>query len=91
MSYLEDDIITTYNMASIDKVQPPINMSVVDEYLKKISSNEDECIRAIEYIDQLSFYDKLALTLSIEILGSSFDLIKSNGFIEWSRVHKKTD
>jgi L-fucose mutarotase/ribose pyranase (RbsD/FucU family) len=84
MSYLDDDIITKHNMATIDEIPEALS-----EYLTKISSNEDEYRMAIEYIEQLEFYDKLALTLSIEILGSSFDLIKSNGFIEWLQTHKK--
>jgi hypothetical protein len=45
----------------------------------------------MEYIRQLDFYDKIALTLSIEILGSSFDLLKSNGFKEWIQSKKKKD
>lgn len=77
MSDLLDDITTLNNMANIE------------EYLETKIINEDERIIATEYIQQLDFYDKIALTLSIEILGSSFDLLKSNGFKEWLQSKKK--
>jgi hypothetical protein len=84
MSYLEDDITTKHNMASIDETQ-----CIVEEYLEKKIITEEDRISANEYIQQLDFYDKIALTLSIEILGSSFDLLKSNGYMEWFRSSKK--
>ena len=86
MSDLLDDITTHNNMANIEE-----NPSVVEEYLETKIINEDERIIATEYIQQLDFYDKIALTLSIEILGSSFDLLKSNGFKEWLHSNKKKD
>ena len=86
MSYLFDDITTIHNMASIQETP-----SVTETYLETKIINEDDRIIAIEYIQQLDFYDKMALTLSIEILGSSFDLLKSNGFKEWLQSKKKED
>jgi hypothetical protein len=86
MSYLLDDITTIYNMANIEETP-----SVTETYLETKIINEDDRIIANEYIQQLDFYDKIALTLSIEILGSSFDLIKSNGFKEWLQSKKKED
>jgi hypothetical protein len=86
MSYLLDDITTIHNMASVQETP-----SVTETYLETKIINEDDRIIAIEYIQQLDFYDKMALTLSIEILGSSFDLIKSNGFKEWLQSKKKED
>jgi len=86
MSDLLDDITTLNNMANIEETP-----SVVQEYLETKIINEDDRITANEYIQQLDFYDKIALTLSIEILGSSFDLIKSNGFKEWLQSKKKED
>jgi len=84
MSFLDDDIITKQNMVSIEE-----NISIVDEYVETKIPNEEQRMMAIEYIQQLEFYDKMALTLSIEILGSSFDLIKSNGFKEWHTLRVK--
>lgn len=86
MSDLLDDITTLNNMANIEETP-----SVVDEYLETKIINEDERIIAREYIQQLDSYDKMALTLSIEILRSSFDLLKSNGFKEWVQSKKKND
>lgn len=87
MSYLHDDINTIYNMSNIDETP-----NVIDEYLEKKINTEEDKISACEYIQQLNFYDKIALTLSIEILGSSFDLLKSNGYKEWiCSFNKKKD
>jgi hypothetical protein len=86
MSDLLDDITTLNNMANIEETP-----CVIEEYLETKIINEDERIIATEYIQQLDFYDKMALTLSIEILGSSFDLLKSNGFKEWLQSKKKKD
>jgi hypothetical protein len=83
---LINDITTIHNMASVQETP-----SVTETYLETKIINEDDRIIAIEYIQQLDFYDKMALTLSIEILGSSFDLIKSNGFKEWLQSKKKED
>lgn len=84
MGDLLDDITTRNNMATIEETT-----DVAKEYLETKIINEDERILATEYIQQLEFYDKIALTLSIEILGSSFDLLKSNGFKEWIQTKKK--
>jgi hypothetical protein len=86
MSDLLDDITTLNNMANIEET-----LSVVEKYLETKITNEDDRIIATEYIQQLDFYDKIALTLSIEILGSSFDLLKSNGFKDWFQSPKKKD
>ena len=94
MSYLDDDIIIRNNMATIDEINCETgritHTSIVNEYLEKIADEEDR-IKATEYIQQLDYYDKVALHLSIEILGSSFDLLKSNGFCEWYQSHKKNN
>jgi hypothetical protein len=84
MSYLIEDITTLHNMANIEEIP-----SVAENYLMTKIINEDDRIIAMDYIQQLDFYDKIALTLSIEILGSSFDLLKSNGFKEWIQSKKK--
>lgn len=86
MSDLLDDITTLNNMANIEETP-----SVAEKYLETKITNEGDRIIATEYIQQLDFYDKIALTLSIEILGSSFDLLKSNGFKDWFQSKKKGD
>jgi len=37
----------------------------------------------LEYLEQLNILEKKAYSIAKKHLGSSFDLIKSNGFIEW--------
>lgn len=86
MGDLLDDITTRNNMANIEETP-----SVAEKYLETKITNEGDRIIATEYIQQLDFYDKIALTLSIEILGSSFDLLKSNGFKDWFQSRKKED
>lgn len=39
-----------------------------------------------EYIDSLNAKEKKAYHIAKNHLGSSFDLIKSNGFIEWKKT-----
>lgn len=41
------------------------------------------------YLDQLSPIEKIALVIAEEHLGTSFDLQKSNGFIEWCKQFDK--
>lgn len=84
MSYLDDDITTKHNMSNIEEPN-----DIVEDYLEKKIITEEDRISASEYIQQLDFYDKIALTLSIEILGSSFDLLKSNGYKLWIDSYNK--
>jgi len=39
----------------------------------------------IEYLKQLNPIEKKAYTIGIQHLGSSFNLIKSNGYINWKK------
>ena len=48
------------------------------------SSTKEENIISI-YIQQLSPIEKIAMEIAQEHLGTSFDIQKSNGFIEWSK------
>jgi len=79
MEYLGDDIIIRSNMATIN------NDAIITNYLSKFESDEYSMAGALEYIHQLDAYDKLAIAISIRLLNSSFDLFKSNGYIEWER------
>ncbi len=44
-------------------------------------SSEELLVR--EYILEMDELDKIALRIAMEHLGTSFDIIKSNGYIEW--------
>ena len=42
----------------------------------------------IKYLKQLNPIEKKAYTIGKEHLGSSFNLIKSNGYINWKETNK---
>lgn len=84
MDYLMDDIIVTTNMPTDEE-----RNRIVNEYLSANIKEEEEMILACEYISQLDAYDRVALSLSIGLLGTSFDLLKSNGYIDWIKTLKK--
>ena len=50
------------------------------ENYQNLSSEEKE------YIDSLDSKEKKAYNIAKDHLGYSFDLIKSNGFIEWKKT-----
>lgn len=84
MNYLMDDIIVTSNMPTDEE-----RARVVTDYLTANIKEEEDMILAYEYISQLNSFDKLALSLSIGLLGTSFDLLKSNGYIDWLKSIRK--
>ena len=84
MNYLMDDIIVTSNMPTDEE-----RARVVTDYLTANIKEEEDMMLAYEYISQLDSFDKLALSLSIGLLGTSFDLLKSNGYIDWLKSIRK--
>ena len=50
------------------------------------SENETLSPDEREYIESLTMKEKKAYYIAKTHLGSSFDLIKSNGFIEWKKT-----
>jgi hypothetical protein len=84
MDYLMDDIIVTSNMPTDEE-----RNHIVNEYITANIKEEEDMMLAYEYISQLDAYDKLALSLSIGLLRTSFDLLKSNGYIDWLKTIRK--
>ena len=84
MNYLMDDIIVISNMPTDEE-----RACVVTDYLTANIKEEEEMMLAYEYISQLDSFDKLALSISIRLLGTSFDLLKSNGYIDWLKSIRK--
>lgn len=41
-----------------------------------------------EYLNQLDFKEKMAYKIAIEHLGTSFNIVRSNGFSEWKKNKK---
>jgi hypothetical protein len=44
--------------------------------------------KVIHYLNQLDNFERKAYTIGLEHLGSSFNIIKSNGYIEWDKKQK---
>jgi hypothetical protein len=42
-----------------------------------------------EYYDEMNNNDKIAYKIAFEHLGTSFNLLKSNGFVNWKRSREK--
>lgn len=84
MDYLMDDIIVTSNMPTDED-----RARIVSDYLTTNIKDEEDMMLAYEYLSHLDAYDKIALSLSIRLLGTSFDLLKSNGYIDWLQTLRK--
>jgi hypothetical protein len=42
-------------------------------------------MQVIEYMDQMNEKEKKACAIAMEHLGTSFDIIKSNGYLNWKK------
>ena len=51
----------------------------------------DECLKAnlLQYLNQLDLIEKKAYKIAKDHLGSSFNVVKSNGFCDWLREQNK--
>ena len=52
----------------------PKNFNTMDEPTQK---------RVVAYLEQLTPIERMAYKIGIEHLGTSFNLLKSNGYISW--------
>jgi hypothetical protein len=66
---------------------PKIRKSIKTEAAKPEAKTETEAVKTEEeqYIEQLPDWEKKTLAIAKEHLKTSFDLQKSNGFLEWKR------
>lgn len=44
----------------------------------------------MEYINSLTEIERLTIEIAKNHLGSSFDITKSNGFLEWKKIHSES-
>jgi hypothetical protein len=63
----------------MEKDDLPNNFNIYSEEVKK---------NIIDYIEQLDEIEKKAYRIGKIHLGSSFNVVKSNGFIEWKKSKK---
>jgi len=61
----------------------------------KSNSNDDESKNLElekeinEYLNQLDLKEKIAYKIAMEHLGTSFNIVRSNGFSEWKKIKNK--
>ena len=67
-----------------------MNISISDMPLPIHFENYDDDTQAsiIEYISHLSEIEKKAYKIAYNHLGSSFNVVKSNGFNDWLKTRK---
>lgn len=59
-----------------------LKISIPDSIFKLTPSQQ---ALVYEYLDQLNEFDKKAYTIAINHLGTSFDILRSNGYINWMK------
>ncbi len=92
MEFLVDDIATQFNMSTNNDAEiltTNADDPIISEYLNQYVIHCKIHNQLIEYVNQLDWYDKMALKLAIQILGSAFSLLKSNGYNEWKDKRMK--
>lgn len=60
-----------------------MNQEIFDAYAPELKAN------LIQYYNQLDPIEKKAYKIAKEHLGSSFNVVKSNGFCDWLKEQKK--
>ena len=71
--------MSTINSYSYSNLELPNHMSNYDENTQKL---------IIEYLNQLTDIEMKAYKIAKSHLGSSFNLVKSNGFCDWLKSRK---
>ena len=61
------------------------NLPIPDSVLKLSTEKQTE---VYNYLIQMNEYQKKAYLIAKDHLGTSFNVIKSNGFIEWKKQQK---
>lgn len=65
--------MTTPNFSNLNLLIP--------NYISYLSY--DKQLKIYNYLEQLNDFDKKAYTIAINHLGTSFDILRSNGYINW--------
>lgn len=65
---------------------PKIDIKIYNYILLKMPSNKEKIIT--QYINSLNELQKIALKIAKEDLGSSFNIEKSIGFLNWIKKNK---
>jgi len=68
-------------MNTLEKINLPI-----PEYISQLDIEKQKEI--YEYLSQMDIKDKIAYNIAFEHLGTSFHILRSNGFTEWKNKKK---
>ena len=74
---MSNQLNTSINVET--ELKLPDNFDIYDSKLQE---------SIIEYLSQLNPIEKKAYKIAKEHLGSSFNLVKSNGYCDWLKEHK---
>lgn len=69
----------TNNLKDNISIYLPVNFNIYSVEQKEL---------IIEYINNLNIIEKKAYLIAMDHLGTSFNVLKSNGFNEWSKQKK---
>lgn len=64
-----------------------MNAFPVPERLSRLDKETQESI--YEYLKQMTSNEKIAYVIAMEHLGTSFDVLRSNGYMEWTKSKKQ--
>ena len=69
-------------MSQIEALETELGLSLPNEFVHWDEVTQD---LVIKYLKQLTTIEKKAYTIGKEHLGTSFHVLKSNGFVTWKR------
>lgn len=64
-----------------------LNLSIPDSILK-LSPEQQQLV--FSYLEQLNDFDRKAYTIAKNHLGTSFDILRSNGYLRWLKTQPST-
>jgi hypothetical protein len=64
-----------------------LNLSIPDSILK-LSPEQQHLV--FSYLEQLNDFDRKAYTIAKNHLGTSFDILRSNGYLNWLKTQPST-
>ena len=65
-----------------------LNLSIPESILKL---NSEQQYIVFRYLEQLNDFDRKAYTIAKNHLGTSFDILRSNGYISWIKTQPSTN
>ena len=64
-----------------------LNLSIPDSILK-LSPEQQQLV--FSYLEQLNDFDRKAYIMAKNHLGTSFDILRSNGYLNWLKTQPST-